>query len=192
MTARLLAGFLIFFGGCTSLMSCTLSCNPMGWGFQTEFTVENAGDETIHVTPIGVHESKVRCALPVAHVSIPTVHAIDRGHIPVPPGQSVKVRYDWDDINLSEIAVEGPGGEWRQHVVLPDAKTIACCKEPEQRHIVVAPFAELAPIDDEVKKAAIETRKNPRMAVLYVAYLGPLLLWLGIWIRRRSGKAEDA
>jgi hypothetical protein len=186
-----LIALLLALGGCGSFMAFAMSCNPMGWSFQTSFVVENAGKEPIRVTPVGVGESSgARHPLPRSYVAVPTVHAAKAGDIEIAPGEAVTIHYDWDDINFSELAVTDASGAWRQITVLPNASSAPCCRQPAVTHIAVPPVAELPEAETDVAIAA-RAGSIARGYGLYSFYAGPLLLWLGLRLLRRRRESAD-
>lgn len=77
-----------------------------GAAFVTDFTVENRTGDTIVVTPVGtVGPDGRRVPLPVKMLAWPSVSAFRSGGYRLAPGACVRIQYDMDDINFSEIVV---------------------------------------------------------------------------------------
>jgi hypothetical protein len=84
--------------------------NPMTLAFVTQFDVVNQSGEPVHVTPIGTTESGRTAALPQYAARLPALPALRDANHPIPAGGTLTIRYDWDDINFTELRVRGADG----------------------------------------------------------------------------------
>src|SRR4051812_11394635 len=83
--------------------------SALGFGaiFITDFVVENRTKKVILVTPVGtVGAEGIKAPLPVKLLAFPPLPALRCGTYRLVPGESVRIQYDMDDINFSEIVVE--------------------------------------------------------------------------------------
>ncbi|NJD86388.1 MAG: hypothetical protein FIB05_00055 [Betaproteobacteria bacterium] len=115
--------------------------NPYAILSAAEFTVANALDERIEVTPMAVvrlvsgeYHWKVVPQLAVPGLAAPPRREVA---IAVPPGQSVTIRGNFDDVSLAAIAVEAAGQPLQMLVVDRTAAIGACCYAPKARQFVV-------------------------------------------------------
>ncbi len=101
--------------GCLSILALLILCNPMLLMFLTEVRIKNESGERVYVTCGGVLQSG---GLAVLHPrflykGIPAVPLFSRTEERIEPGRSLKVVYDWDDINFAWIVVRGEAGRYR-------------------------------------------------------------------------------
>ncbi len=147
--------------------------------FLTTFVVENRLDERVWVTPVGRWRSgdDLRSPLPVSHfVGIAAVRSFVRGGYELPPGESVSITYDFDDIAPTEIVVEDATGGVHQMVA-----------EAGGRHFVVQATT-LAPATTPVLNAARDARRWSRagvMELLVIILPWPTIVLLSWLVRRR-------
>jgi hypothetical protein len=91
-------------------------CNPMALVFLVSFEVVNESEEHVWVTPIGMLEGSGEYG-PLPRYRAPRLPALPlrgRGRhyeIPLRAGESVKITYDWDDINFRHILVRTESGD---------------------------------------------------------------------------------
>ncbi|HNT36470.1 MAG TPA: hypothetical protein PKH07_15895, partial [bacterium] len=96
------------------------SVNPMQLAFITDFTVENRSGEDVSFTPIGTSGREGnRARLPIFAVGFPALPSLRTGNYPLRHGEQRVILYDWDDINLSEIAILSQQGQMYQLVLDP-------------------------------------------------------------------------
>jgi hypothetical protein len=137
-----------------SLLAGVNLFNPMVLGFQYEFEVVNKSEEAIEITPIGtIGREGIKAILPQYSSRLPAWPALRRGAFALDPGSSVKVLYDWDDINFSEILVRTSSGVHRQLVVDPNP-TESQYHSPAAGRYVVASLSELPEAAQTVIDAA--------------------------------------
>lgn len=170
--------------------------NPMVLAFQYEFEVVNHSGEPVAVTPIGaVGPSGARYVLPQYSRREPALPALRRADFVLLPGESIKVIYDWDDINFSEILVHTTSGHYRQLVIDPNP-TESQYHPPKAERYVVPPLAELREATPSVIRAASVFPFNYRAWLLLLSGPVPVLVLLAWWRLRRieaqSGAAVDA
>ncbi len=142
----------------------------MQLAFLTSFKVENQSGQDIWVTPIGtIGADGRRSRLPIFITVIPAFHAIKTGRFRLKDGGTLKIKYDWDDINFSEIAVEAKGGQFYQLIVDPKP-TENQYHPPESRHFSIPPLETLP----SIQPAVLESVARPgRM------WIPPLLTFFG-------------
>ena len=163
--------------------------NPMVFAFQYEFEVVNQSGEAVAVTPIGsVGPSGARYVLPQYSRRSPALPALWRADFELAPGESIKVIYDWDDINFSEILVQTTSGHSRQLVVDP-RPTESQYHAPSAERYVIPPLAELPAATPSVIHAASASPFNYPGWLLLLSGIVPVLLLMG-WRRLRHIEAQ--
>jgi hypothetical protein len=141
---------------CCPVLMVVNSVNPMALAFLVDIEVANETDDTLFVTPIGaVGAEGRRSVLPQYTGTVPAFPAFRTGDFRLEPGESVSIRYDWDDINISEIAVRNEEGAYRALIVDP-TPTVGRYHPPTERSFTIDSFEDLAGIDPQVLKAARE------------------------------------
>ncbi len=176
-----------------------LLLNPYAILSAADFTVTNSLDEAIAVTPMAV----VRLASGEYHwkvvpqLAVPGLAAPPRREvaIPVPPGQAVAIRGNFDDVSLAAIAVEAAGQPLRMLVVDRAAAIGTCCYAPKARRLVVTK-EELEPGSRNLADAIAKAKEADRTLGWYawvgsglavgVLFLVSLVAYLGITRRAES------
>ncbi|GMU24605.1 MAG: hypothetical protein AMXMBFR13_46790 [Phycisphaerae bacterium] len=130
----------------------------LGMGFAgvfiTDFTVENRTGQTITVTPVGTAgEQGWKRPLPTVMLPFPALATLRAGGYPLENGQSVRIRYDMDDINFSEIVVEDAQGRQFQLITDPNP-TQNQYHPPRQREFTISDLTQLDPVEPRVAQAA--------------------------------------
>ena len=179
---------------CVPVLMIINSINPMQGSFLTEFTVENQSGQEIEFTPIGTWgKDGNRSHLPIYKSRYPAFIASKIGGYHLSPGETKTIIYDWDDINLSEIAIRTKDGRFYQSVV-DSNPTDRQYHPPETNHFVITPVAELEDIVPSVYQAAISRRgiwHYPMVKVLSIAL--PFILWrLVLAYRKEKKNAQHA
>lgn len=126
-------------------------------GFLATYTVENTLAEPIWVTPVGAAGPEARRhPLPTSAFAWLMLPSARRGRYEVLPGQTAAFTYDMDDINFSELVVEGSAGVLGSFVVNahPAAKRYYA---PAPRRLVIK-AGSLAPASSDVLDAARRAR----------------------------------
>jgi hypothetical protein len=163
-----------------------------GSAFVAEFTVENQTGETITVTPVGtVGDRGDRHPLPVYMWPFPPIWAPQRGGFEIPPGGSLDIVYDMDDINFSEIVVYDHDGERGQLIVEPDP-TRNQYHAPSETRFVISDLDSLGLITGPVRNAA-KVALVPTNApwVILCVLLGPWFAFITLsWMNRRLGTSS--
>ena len=187
---RLVGGALVAVGLAASLLAALFVLVSAGW--EASFAIENRSGETVWVTPVGVGEDgRTRSTLPLNYGFPPLLIAYDRGDFRLAPGEQRRFRYDWDDINFSEIAIRDAMGGWRHLVVRPGADTLGCCSLLRQREFTVPPLGTLPQASAAVSQAAVATRYNDRALVVWLLYSGPLFCILGMLLLTARRPTRD-
>lgn len=190
LTSCLLALLLI------AMVSWMTYPNPMLLAFLFRFDVVNESGETVWITPIGAidreGERRVLAQYTEGGEAIP---AGQERNQKVQPGETLRIVYDWDDINFSEILVRDAAGNGR--VLVVDATpTVDQFHSPESNRFVIPQLDSLAPAPADVAEAVewqpAITDLVWRRALIVVPFLVPvgfLVLWY--WTRRRWYGAPD-
>jgi hypothetical protein len=157
-----------------------------GAAYVTDFTVENRTDKAITVTPVGTFGAGNRAPLPVKMLAFPPLPALRGGGFRLAPGESVRIPYDMDDINFSEIVVAAEPGPPLQLVTDPDP-TANQYHGPLQRCYVIDDLARLEPAPPPVLEASRAADRQCVVACVMCSVLfGPWLVYaLLAWLSRR-------
>ena len=122
--------------------------NPMLLVFIANFKVENQSGQDIWFTPIGTRGTEAQKGLmPIYLTAIPALPAVRIGNYYLKDGDTKKIKYDWDDVNFSEILIKAKNGQFYElivdleptdnqyhppkskHFVIPELKTL-CVARP--------------------------------------------------------------
>jgi len=159
----------------------------MGFGaaFVTDFTVENRSDLPVVVTPIGaVGAAGHRVPLPTRLFRFPPLPSWQRGGYRLRSGESVTIRYDMDDINISEIVVATDVGPRRQLVVDPNPSANRY-HGPVQQRYVIENVEGLEPVTAPVLEAANAAQRQGNGAmVMYSLLIAPWLAYAAVFSAR--------
>ena len=181
---------LITISCCLLPLSCLpvlMILNPMGAIFVTSFTVENKSAETLKITPVGTI-GKTKALLPTFSRWIPFLPAIKNRNFNLKPGQSVRIIYDWDDINFSEIAVDTKDGKYYQVVV--DKTPTENQYHRTSGCFIIPSRSKMEPIQPDVL-AALQLPNRFFTRFLIITVLGitpPILLIRLVHVYRRDKK----
>lgn len=161
----------------------------MGAAFVTSFRIENKTAETIYVTPIGtIGREGYKRPLPVKLLPFPAVPAFRAGDFQLLPGENVKIYYDWDDINFSEIMVEDKHGRQFQQVT-DQAPTANQYHSPRQEAYAIESLATLEQALPTVAAAALQARRSWIGATVEWAIL--ICPWIAYYfLKRILGRLE--
>jgi hypothetical protein len=174
---------------CVPVLMIINSINPMQVSFLTEFIVENRTGQDIEFTPIGTFgKDGNKSHLPVYKSLNRASIASKIGGYHLGPGESKTIVYDWDDINLSEIAIRTKDGRFYQ-LVVDSNPTDRQYHPPETNRFVITPVAELEDIAPNVFKATNSRRgiwHYPMVKLLSIAL--PFILWRLILAYRKEKK----
>jgi hypothetical protein len=158
-----------------------------GGAFIDSFTIENRTRSTITVTPIGTRGPEGRKGyLPVAigWLPLPALPVL-RAEYRLEPGESVKVSYDMDDINFSEIVVNAGQGARLALVVDPDPITDQY-HGPLQSTYVIDDLANLAAASPAVLAAADSAKRQWVACLVFNSILfGPWLAYAALKLALR-------
>ena len=171
---------------CGSVLLLVNSVNPMQLVFITSFTVQNASGQPIDITPVGTRGSEgKKSLLPIFTTASPAFPAIKTRHFHIENGDSIAIRYDWDDVNFSEIVVRTSENHYHQLVVDP-TPTDNQYHPPTSDHFVIPPISQLQPIDSPVLAAVQTSSKTHRLRMTWLGLLSPLLLLCFLRLYRRQ------
>lgn len=184
----------IILTGPFALLCCLLllnSVNPMQLAFITRFTVENQSGQTLRITPIGTRgDEGYKGRLPILMTTFPALPSFRSGGYSLKPGKSVKITYDWDDVNFSEIAVQTEDGSLYEFVVDPNP-LLNQYHSPESNHFIISDSAILQPARSHIIDVV---RQSDWSAIRYlVLYVGLIACWVLIKQYRKTpskGSAE--
>jgi hypothetical protein len=94
--------------------------NPMLTAFLVDFEIRNRSGETVWVTPVAATGTPgERVLLPLFDRRWPARIAPSNRDLEVPAGASIRLTYDWDDCQFSEVLVRRASGDLRQVTVDP-------------------------------------------------------------------------
>jgi hypothetical protein len=170
---------------CMALLNCI---NPMQLAFLTSFKVENQSGQDIWVTPIGTIGAEGRKSrLPIFITVIPAFHAIKTGRFHLKDGETLKIKYDWDDINFSEIAVEAKGGQFYQSIVDPKP-TENRYHPPRSRHFIIPELETLPSIQPTVLEATNQPDRMRTLPLFTFGSIALLIIYLRMIVHYRKEK----
>lgn len=87
------------------------SCHPVARVFVSELRIRNDSGVTVWVTPIGMWEGRGRIGpLPRLTPALWMWRHPRQTRLRLDPGESVRILYDWDDINFRHILVRDAAG----------------------------------------------------------------------------------
>lgn len=156
-----------------------------GSAFRQEIEIVNHSGATIVVTPIGTwHGSVRRSALPVTASRMIHWPALKNGAFPIAPGQSLRIDYDGDDIDPTEIYVDAGPGRLLEVSVKP--RSAADFDFDKDRRIEISDLSGLKPACAPVMTAAAGANRNEWTVLLTSLFLlGPLVVGAGLWVLGR-------
>jgi hypothetical protein len=161
--------------------------DPFAPAFAATFEIVNQSDQGLFITPIGaVGPDGARFVLPQYPSYPPTVLPAPVTRISVTAHSTVRITYDWDDINFSEVAVESARGEVRQLVVDPQP-TVGQYRPPGSPRYEIESFEQLDPISPIVAEAF---QRTPLPDWLLGAT--SITLFSAWWFVRRHSRARIA
>jgi len=117
--------------------------NPMLLAFLADFEIINDSARDVSVTPIGMWQGSGRYgSLPRYRDNYPPVLTCQSHDVPVTAGRSVRITYDWDDINFRHILVRTSSGEC--YMLDTDKKgTLQSCYAAEKERYRIPPLGDL-------------------------------------------------
>jgi hypothetical protein len=144
-----------------TLIVLVIIFNPFGVVFIASFSIHNESGEAVYVTPIGAYGTNaLRAVLPQYAVGFAAFPAFRSSNFRLRSGGSVRVHYDWDDINFSEIVVRDRAGQVKQLVIDP-VPTEKQYHAPERDVFIVPPLKELAEASRPVLEALGKDAGSP-------------------------------
>jgi hypothetical protein len=159
--------------------------SPARWPFIASFEVRNATAEDLRLTPVGLWSPRDKAVLRQYALAVPAIPAFRSVDIPVAAGETVTIRFDVDDIQLSELVWRRADGSLRVQVVDPEAGA-SCCDLPRQGLFVLGSVEGLPRPDPRAEQAMAE---YPSMWL----FLAPLpLVLLPRWLWRLGPGAARA
>ncbi len=134
------------------LFACN-TINPLAQAFMTPFAVTNRTNEPVLVTPVGaVGTEALRTTLPLLFdLGIYLPHFRDSDFV-VPPGRTLRLVYDSDDVQFSEIVVTQRGV--KRVIIVDPEPTKRQYTPPERRSFIITRFHDLSLASPDVIQAA--------------------------------------
>jgi hypothetical protein len=174
---------------CFGLLGACNSANPMLHLFLVDFEVENRSGEEITVTPLGVAgPAGSRFPLPIYTQARLAFPAVRTGGFRLAPGEVLRVRFDWDDINLSELVVSARDGTTR--VLIADPAPESNQYHPPLRdRFVVPPLSTLRAPSPELLRVAAAARYDFTTPLMPVMVASPVVVML---LHRRLSAGRGA
>jgi len=147
-----------------------------------EFEIANNSGIPISVTPVGIIKTQARrVTLPVLRPKGQRIWTRRRTEIPLAPGQTIRLAYDFDEIQFSEVLVHTQEGGTRMLLVIPSGVHEGQYSPPRENSFSVPALAGLPAAPDNVK--GYDDRERRRS--WYLLCLG-ILAPLGWWIAQRG------
>jgi hypothetical protein len=149
-----------------------------GSAFVVDFVVENQTAETVWITPIGaVGDEGFRVPLPIQLTRTPlALPAFRYGDFRLLPGESVRILYDFDDVNFSEVVIRDSQGRWTQLIADPNP-TVNRYHAPLQKRFVITDHPRLDEATQAAREAVARTHaRSSRSGVIYLFLFGPWVL----------------
>lgn len=173
LTLLILNGILLPLG-CVPTLFVFNMINPVAMAFVTEIHITNGLSEAISITPVGTTGPEGRrVPLPVYVSRVPAIPSERFGAFVVEPGQTRKLLYDWDDINVSEIVVTLADGSSRQMVVDTES-TKDQYRLPTTNRFIIQDMSHLSDVPEGVAAAVTRGQQPTR---LWLKVLPLLLPW---------------
>jgi len=97
--------------------------------------VRNTTTEPLWVTPIARLHSETLVP-PMFSGPVPLIPAEQTTDLPVAPGESLPVHYDWDDCNLEQLLLRRADGGLRAQLLDPDAGGGCCYPARSDAYVV--------------------------------------------------------
>jgi hypothetical protein len=147
----------------------------MQLAFITSIKIENQSGQDVWFTPIGTVgiEGRKR-QLPIYITAFPAFPAVKTRRFHLKNGQTIKIKYDWDDINFSEIAIESKAGQFYELVVDPHP-TENQYHPPKSKQFIIPVLESLLAIQPNVYEAVVESNDRWRQVVVFV---GSFVIWV--------------
>ncbi len=178
------AGMVVFSPLVSLLILFGSMLNFMQMAFLATFRIENRTDRLLWVTPVGTGKSREhkKAVLLRFAARFPALMALRSRDLPVEPGGSIGILYEWDNENFSEIVVRDSSGEYRQLVVDPDPPRGRSYPNRQELY-VIDDWESLPPTEPDVLAVAQEPdpawEEYGLIATGFV-FLG-LYAWLIVW-----------
>lgn len=152
--------------------------NPMGLAFLTSFTVDNQSGEPVWVTPVGtIGKEGTRSALPLSASSFLCLPALSASRFPLNAGERVKLTYDWDDIQFSELVIAPASGPARM-LVVDETPAERQYRRVWTNYFMIPKLADLPEAQSGLLLAVDQTSRAP---LFWLVALGGLVPPLVIW-----------
>jgi hypothetical protein len=160
------------------------SVNPMQLAFISTFEVENKTQQPLWITPIGTTLSGDKSVLP-QFLPFPVIPVLRSRELRVEPGKRRRIYYDWDDINISEIAIRDSTGVLRCYVIDSSPPTDACYANNRDAYTV----DNLQRLPMASATVAAATAPNPRRFVYPIVVVAGIVapfVFHSLWRRLRE------
>jgi hypothetical protein len=175
-------------------LSCLIlmnSVNPMQLAFLTSFKVENQSGQDVRITPIGsVGANGRKKHLPIYMTAFPAFPAVKTGKFHLKNGQTIKIRYDWDDINFSEIAIASKHDQFYQ-LVIDSNPTENQYHPPQTKHFVIPALETLPSMQPNVYEASMKLDRRWGQHLLIVGSAVLLVMFWRMVVQYRKEKSDS-
>ncbi len=118
--------------------------NPLKMAFLNDFIVVNESGENLWMTPIGMLANRGEyCPIGRYRDNFPPVRYLEPSYdIPIKAGGSIKITYDWDDVNFRHILVRKNSNDI--FILDTDKRgTLYSCYPPEKKKYTIPPLKDL-------------------------------------------------
>ena len=184
---RLIGTVSIVLGLLLSAALLLMNFNPFNFAFQASITIANKSDREIKVSPIGIAEGNGELyPLPRHQFALPIFPAVRQGRFHLRSGEALELSYDWDDIIFTSVVIEAEGLTPREIIVEPGARVEDCCYVPKNTTPLVTNLESLPLARPQAIRSVERHSLSPRVLLLWLPALGPLLLLAGCLLFVRS------
>jgi len=159
--------------------------NPMTLMFATSFEVLNGSGEDVRIWVAGTGESGQLGLLPLYASTMPAIPAFRNGGFRLTPGDTVRIKYDWDDYNFTMIIVRNQADQLFVHLVDTEDPQPGCCWRHRKERYQIPPLSQLRAASIE-ERHVIDQGYTPWM-VLGPAFVLPLVPLYFYRLQKRFG-----
>lgn len=160
---------------------------PLGMmmSFDFQFTVSNNSVEPVWITPLGaVHDDNRRRVLPMINPTSRFIPFAKRSRFRLEPGAGVRLVYDYDDIQFTDILVETTAGPSRE-LAVGSLRRDGQYSPPQRSSFVIPTLTRLPVARPEVSGYAAGAPRN--QWIYFLMALGIVAPFSLRYARRRLG-----
>lgn len=183
-TLRVVVTIAAGVGWAVTLVFLLNSCNPFARMFLQEYSIRNATDQELLVTPLASldtapSDSTDRSLLPLYATRVLLIPAIRRSRFAVGPGETLSLTYDADGLRPTEVVVETPDGRVLQ-------------RGDERTSVLISDLSAWEPVQPPIRVLVTRTaRRKEWVAWGVFCLLGSAMLWSTVGWRRRRGRSSS-